>query len=47
MSGCLIPAPIDVGIAERPAFLILYATGLRNVAAGSVQAVIGGLEISD
>ncbi|MFN0110975.1 MAG: IPT/TIG domain-containing protein [Blastocatellia bacterium] len=43
--GRLIPSPIDVGTADRPAFLILYATGLRNAAVGSVKAVIGGLEI--
>lgn len=43
--GRLIPSPIDVGTDTRPAFLILYATGLRNVAAGSVKAVIGGIEI--
>lgn len=43
--GNLIPTPIDVGTADRPAFLILYATGLRNAASGSVRAIIGGLEV--
>lgn len=43
--GNLIPTPIDVGTADRPAFLILYATGLRNAASGSVRAIIGGLDV--
>lgn len=43
--GRLIPSPIDVGTTELPAFLILYATGLRNVASGSVQAIIGGITV--
>lgn len=42
--GLLIPAPIDVGTADRPAFLILYGTGIRNAGAGTVSAVIGGVE---
>lgn len=43
--GVFIPSPIDVGTDERPAFLILYGTGLRNAAPDSLRAVIGGLEI--
>ncbi|MBP6822571.1 MAG: IPT/TIG domain-containing protein [Acidobacteria bacterium] len=43
--GRLIASPIDVGTATQPAFLILYATGLRNAAAGSVSAIIGGIEV--
>ena len=43
--GVYIPSPIDVGTDERPAFLILYGTGLRNAAPDSLRAVIGGLEI--
>ncbi len=42
----LIPTPIDVGTSERPAFLILFGTGLRNAGAGSVRAIIGGIEVS-
>ncbi|MFZ4793214.1 MAG: IPT/TIG domain-containing protein [Blastocatellia bacterium] len=42
--GRLIPAPIDVGTAQYPAFLILYGTGIRNAAAGTVRVVIGGVE---
>ncbi len=44
--GQYLPAPIDVGTTERPAFLILYGTGLRNTPAGSVKAIVGGLELS-
>lgn len=40
-----IPSPIDVGTAQQPAFLILYGTGLRNAAPGSVRAIIGGIEV--
>ena len=43
--GRLIPSPIDVGTDAQPAFLILFGTGLRNAAAGSIRAVIGGLDI--
>ncbi len=43
--GRVIPAPIDVGTDARPAFLILFGTGLRNAAAGSMQAIIGGVEV--
>lgn len=42
--GRLIPAPIDVGTADRPAFLILYGTGIRKAPPGSVKAIIGGVE---
>jgi uncharacterized protein (TIGR03437 family) len=38
------PAPVDVGTTNQPAFLILYCTGLANAPAGSVKAVIGGME---
>ncbi|NDD63328.1 MAG: hypothetical protein EBZ36_05030, partial [Acidobacteria bacterium] len=41
--GLLVPSPIDVGTAERPAFLILYGTGIRNVTANQVSVVIGGV----
>lgn len=43
--GVFIPSPIDVGTDDRPAFLILYGTGLRNAAPDSLRAVIGGLEV--
>jgi uncharacterized protein (TIGR03437 family) len=43
--GQFLPAPIDVGTAQQPAFLILFATGLRNAAAGSTRAIIGGVEV--
>lgn len=43
--GQFLPAPIDVGTTSQPAFLILYCTGARNAAAGSVKAVIGGVEV--
>lgn len=43
--GRFIPAPIDVGTNDRPAFLILYGTGLQNAAQGSVKAIIGGIEV--
>ena len=39
----LIPSPIDVGTAERPAFLILYGTGIRNATSDQVTAVVGGV----
>ena len=42
--GQFLPAPIDVGTAERPAFLILFCTGAVNAPAGSARAVIGGVE---
>ncbi|MBK9313660.1 MAG: IPT/TIG domain-containing protein [Acidobacteria bacterium] len=41
----VVPAPIDVGTAQQPAFLILYGTGLRSAPAGSVRAIIGGIEV--
>ncbi|HMV83350.1 MAG TPA: IPT/TIG domain-containing protein [Blastocatellia bacterium] len=43
--GRVIPAPIDVGTDARPAFLILFGTGLRNAATGSTRAIIGGVEV--
>ncbi len=43
--GVFIPAPIDVGTDARPAFLILFGTGLRNAAPDSVRAIIGGIEV--
>jgi uncharacterized protein (TIGR03437 family) len=43
--GVFIPSPIDVGTDERPAFLILYGTGLRNAEPDSLRAIIGGLEV--
>lgn len=43
--GQVVPAPIDVGTAENPAFLILFGTGLRNAPSNSVSAIIGGLEV--
>ena len=41
--GILIPAPIDVGTSSRPAFLILYGTGIRNATTANISAVIGGI----
>lgn len=43
--GQFRPAPIDVGSASQPAFLILFCTGSLNAPAGSVKAVIGGVEV--
>jgi uncharacterized protein (TIGR03437 family) len=43
--GLVVPAPIDVGTNDRPAFLILFGTGLRNALAGSARAVIGGVDV--
>ncbi len=43
--GLVIPSPIDVGTAERKAYLILYGTGLRDAPAGTVKAIFGGIEI--
>ncbi|HKQ79374.1 MAG TPA: IPT/TIG domain-containing protein, partial [Blastocatellia bacterium] len=43
--GQFLPRPIDVGTAQLPAFLILFCTGAVNAPAGSVKAVIGGLEV--
>ncbi len=40
-----LPAPIDVGTDARPAFLILFGTGIRNAPAGSVRVIIGGVEV--
>lgn len=39
-----VPAPIEVGTDDRPAFLILYGTGFRNSAPGSTHAIIGGID---
>ncbi|MGH9833375.1 MAG: IPT/TIG domain-containing protein [Blastocatellia bacterium] len=44
--GQFLPSPIDVGTSDRPAFLILFGTGLRNAPAGSVKAIIGGVEVN-
>src|SRR5262245_45106596 len=44
--GQFQPAPIDVGTDQRPAFLILFATGMRNAPAESTKAIIGGIEVS-
>src|SRR5262249_10257315 len=44
--GQFQPAPIDVGTDGQPAFLILFATGMRSAPAGSTKAVIGGIEVS-
>jgi len=44
--GQFLPSPIDVGTTDRPAFLILFGTGLRNATAGSVKAIIGGVEVN-
>ncbi|MGE0128320.1 MAG: IPT/TIG domain-containing protein [Blastocatellales bacterium] len=43
--GQFLPAPIDVGATGQPAFLILFCTGSLNASAGSVKAVIGGVEV--
>jgi uncharacterized protein (TIGR03437 family) len=43
--GRLIPAPIDVGTTERPAFLILFGTGIRNASPEAIRALIGGVEL--
>lgn len=43
--GRLIPAPIDVGTTENPAYLILFGTGIRNASASAIRCLIGGLEI--
>ena len=43
--GQFIPRPIDVGTDQQPAFLILYATGLRNAPGGSTRVIIGGVEV--
>ncbi|MGH9848006.1 MAG: hypothetical protein ACREEM_55690, partial [Blastocatellia bacterium] len=37
--GQFLPAPIDVGTDGQPAFLILFATGLRNAPGGSTRAI--------
>ena len=44
-SGRIIPAPVDAGTAERPAYLILYGTGIRNAQANSIRVLIGGVEV--
>src|SRR5262245_3863244 len=44
--GQFLPAPIDVGTPQLPAFLILFCTGAVNAPAGSVKAVIGGMEVT-
>ncbi|MFN0087719.1 MAG: IPT/TIG domain-containing protein [Blastocatellia bacterium] len=44
--GQFIPSPIDVGTDQQPAFLILYATGVRGAPAGSTKAIIGGIEVA-
>jgi uncharacterized protein (TIGR03437 family) len=44
--GQFVPSPIDVGTSDRPAFLILFGTGLRNATAGSVKAILGGEEVN-
>lgn len=44
--GQFIPSAIDVGTDQQPAFLILYATGIRNAPAGSTKVIIGGIEVA-
>lgn len=41
----IIPAPIDTGSEDRPAYLILYGTGFRNADSHSIRALIGGNEV--
>ena len=42
--GVFVPAPIDVGTTEQPAFVILFGTGLRGRSAfGAVTTAIGGV----
>jgi uncharacterized protein (TIGR03437 family) len=41
-----LPRPIDVGTEERPAFLILFGTGMTNAPAGSVRVIIGGVKLT-
>ncbi|MFM8392538.1 MAG: IPT/TIG domain-containing protein, partial [Acidobacteriota bacterium] len=43
--GRMIPAPIDAGTESRPAYLVLYGTGLRNAQAATIRGLIGGMEI--
>lgn len=44
-TGRFVPAPIDLGEAGDPTYLVLYGTGWRNrTSLSSVRAVIGGLE---
>lgn len=42
--GQVVPAPVDVGTNDQPAFFILFGTGLRN--ASNVKALIGGVEVA-
>ena len=41
-----VPRPIDVGTDDRPAFLILFGTGMSKAPAGSVRAIIGGVNFT-
>lgn len=43
--GQFLPAPIDAGTLDRPGFLVLFCTGALNAPAGSVKAVIGGMQV--
>lgn len=43
--GRFIPAPIDAGTTENPAYLVLYGTGIRNAQANAIRGLIGGMEI--
>src|SRR5262249_21049598 len=43
--GQFLPAPIDVGSVNLPAFLILFCTGVVNAPAGTVKVVIGGMDV--
>jgi uncharacterized protein (TIGR03437 family) len=42
--GRFLPAPIDVGTDARPAFILLYGTGVRNAPLSAVRAIIGGVD---
>ncbi len=39
-----LPAPIDVGTLARPAYILLYGTGVRNAPQSAVRAIIGGVD---
>lgn len=42
--GRNLPAPIDVGTDARPAYILLYGTGVRNASLPAVHAIIGGVD---
>jgi uncharacterized protein (TIGR03437 family) len=44
--GRWIPSPIEVVSDAQPTFLILFGSGMKNAAPGTIKAIMGGIEIA-